>query len=109
MAIINIKVQATLQWFGKRAERTGRLIAVCDPLGIAVEADTEEELQSLMAETTHMLFVDLIEDDEFDQFLRERGWTANGRTQAPQEEVDIRVPMELVMAAAANGPQQRSR
>ena len=106
MAIINIQVQAALQWAGKQTER-GRWIAECVPLGISIEADSLDELHSLMAESTHLLFRDLVADNEFDQFLRERGWTAPV-THPAAEEMDFRVPMELVVAAASNGLQHRA-
>ncbi|HEY3695152.1 hypothetical protein [Phenylobacterium sp.] len=102
-------MNATLQWFAKRADRSGRLIAVCDPLGIAIEADSEDELRSLMEESTELLFKDLIEDDEFDQFLRDRGWTASNGHQIGTEEVNFRVPMELVLGASSRGTEHRPR
>lgn len=107
MAIININVQATLQWVGRQTER-GQWIAECIPLGIVIEAESLDELHSLMGESTHLLFTDLVADNEFDQFLRERGWSAAAPPPVAQDELAFRVPMELVVAAASNGFQQRA-
>lgn len=108
MTNIIINVEATLQWIAKRGDRTDRLIAVCDPLGLAVEAESEEELQSLMQESLHLLFTDLIADNEFDQFLSEKGWSSNRTPDLTDEEVHFQVPMELVMLAGRNGFEQRT-
>jgi predicted RNase H-like HicB family nuclease len=74
--IIKVQVQAPLEWRVQQAARDGRLMAVCQPLGIAVEGESEEELQALIPEAIRLLMTDLVDDSEFDAFLEERSWSA---------------------------------
>lgn len=64
-----------LMWVVKPV-RSGRLVAWCDPLGLTIEGDSEADLASMIQEAMHELFVDLLEDGELEQFLRDRGWNA---------------------------------
>jgi hypothetical protein len=107
MAVININVQATLQWHATETPR-GRWIAECKPLGVALEADSLDELRSVINEATDLLFRDLFEDAEFDRFLKDRGWTASAPPPPTlTEDVRFHVPMELV-AAVENDSARRA-
>ena len=100
--VVNIQVQSTLQWQVMQGASPKRWIAVCDPMNLAVEADSLPELQSVIGETIHLTFVDLLLDNELDSFLRAKGWTARGiPAQAKtQNDVVFNVPWELIMANA---------
>ena len=79
-----IQIQANLAWRVESGSQVGSLVAFCDPLGICTEADSVEELHSMIPEAIHLLLVDLVRENEFDAFLSERGWTAN-HLPAPQD------------------------
>jgi hypothetical protein len=57
---------------------SGHWIAVCDPMNLALEANSLDELYSVINEGVHFLFQDLVKNNELDEYLRERGWQASG-------------------------------
>lgn len=69
-----IHVNANLQWRAERGRGSDHWIGFCDALGISTEAESLDELHSLIPEAIHLLMVDLFEDNELDEFLHERGW-----------------------------------
>lgn len=105
VAAINtsIQINANLVWATARLP-SGVWIGICDPLGITVEADNEEDLRSVIQEAHHTLFVDLLEDGELAKFLADRGWkTQSPIPQAiPEEGVRFEVPFRTV-SASLNG------
>ena len=101
--IMTIHVKAQIMW-AKKQVRSGTWIAVCDALGLTIEAENEAELQSMIEETQHFLFLDLFEDGALDRFLRERGWTTTAPIPASSPESGVRfdVPFELRPWSPAN-------
>ena len=67
-----IGMEGTLVFRRFRSDDSGRWIGVCDALGIAVEAETPDELRSVTAEALDLLMADLAEDNELEDFLRDR-------------------------------------
>lgn len=100
---MTIHIKAQLAWSRKRLQ-SGAWIAVCDALGLTVEANDEAELRSMIAETHHFLFLDLFQDGELDRFLRDRGWATSTPMPAPSPESGVRfeVPFELRPWSHAN-------
>jgi len=104
-----VKVQANLVWRAERGSHSDRWIAFCDPLGISTEADTLDELHSVIPEAIHILMLDLFEDNEFDAFLRERGWTATRAEQPTQDgEATFHVPWELLVQHGSHDTARKS-
>jgi hypothetical protein len=66
-----------------------------------MEADSIDELHSLIPEAIHLLMVDLVEDNELDEFLQDRGWTARRDEDGADFEVDV--PWMLAVAGDADG------
>lgn len=93
--VVQIQMQSNLQWAVKRT--ANRVIAVCEPLNLVLDADTLEELPGIINEGLHLLFIDLLMDNELDAFLRARGWNALGvPNQIPEgDEVQFDVPWNL--------------
>lgn len=89
-----VHINAKLDWQCVRTPR-GMVVAACDPLAITLEADDEYELNSLINETLQELFRDLLEEGEFEKFLRDRGWTPS-TTVAPGVPVRFDVPFRIV-------------
>lgn len=105
MQTSTIQIQANIQWRTIRTE-SGRFISVCDPLGLTTEADDYPELYSMIGETIHHLFLDLLHDNELDKFLKERGWSAHLPSNLnPNDNVHFDVPWEVIMP----GPRDPSR
>ena len=100
-AVLTIQIQAKISWAMKRLS-SGKFLAVCDPLGVTVEGKNQAELRSLIEETHHYLFLDLLVDGELDKFLRDRGWSVPGGTprRPPGAGVRFEVPFHLVPATA---------
>lgn len=92
-----ITVNATLSWRAQRGAESG-WVAFCDPLGLATEAETLDELHSLIPEAIHLLMVDLFEDNELDAFLKARGWQTSEVQAVSNDDRPIRVPWELSIA-----------
>lgn len=71
-----IQVQANIEWRFFRA-RGGNWIAICDPLGLTVQADTYASLMDTIAETLNGMLHDLVVSNELERFLRDRGWQSS--------------------------------
>jgi len=100
-------VEAKLEWRAERGDSERRWVAVCDALGVAAEADSLDELHSVIPETIHLLMVDLLEDGELDQFLSERGWSSSRIDEARTPEVGFHVPWEMI-AEGSNGSSRKA-
>ncbi len=98
LVMIQIEGQAQLQWRAHRSGSSKRWIGICDALKLVTEADTLDELHSVIDEAIQLLLTDLLVDNELDQFLRERGWkAANLPTRANvQQPVQFSVPWQLI-------------
>lgn len=69
-----IRIYATMDWRAERSEEDGGWVGVCKQLGITTEAETLDELHSLAPEAMEFLFLDLLEDGELEEFLKQKGW-----------------------------------
>lgn len=67
-------IEGQIAWRVKQMEQSKRRLGVCDELNLSIEAESLDELNSLISETVHLLMADLLEDNELHDFLRERGW-----------------------------------
>lgn len=101
-----VKIEARVQWVTFSSPTSKRIIGVCDMLNLSLEADSQEELRSLIPETINLLMVDLLQDNELDQFLREKGWRATNIPVQNDSDVQFNVPFELI-AAGGNGDSAR--
>src|ERR1700733_431333 len=76
-AQVTIKIEAkNILWQAKQSATSCRWIAVCQPMNLVMEADSIDELRSLINEAMQLLLVDLLQDNELEEYLRERGWKA---------------------------------
>ena len=79
----------------------GRWVGMCDDLDIVVEADNLEELISMFQESVELLFEDLMEKGDLDQFLSEKGWGERyGSKEKPTEFSNI--PIDLLASIRNN-------
>lgn len=103
-----IKIQANIQWQAKQSASTNRWICVCEPMNLVLEADSMEEIPSLINEAMHLLLVDLLEDNELDEYLRARGWQAHPSTKPKGDGVEFDVPWQLLVAGNARDSKQQA-
>lgn len=102
--VIRIEVEAAVEWKAMRGASNGTWIGVCDALNLSVEAGSEDELRSLIPETMHLLLIDLALDNEFDAYLRERGWRSTGLPDRQEiESAQFQVPWHLMMPEGKYG------
>lgn len=100
---MNVQINANIQWLFTKDEPSGQWIAVCNPLKLTMEGDTYGELMENLNQSIQLLFESLVSSGEFDQFLRDRGWSAQHQvTIADIQSQNVRfdVPFELI---ARNG------
>lgn len=73
---ITVKIQADLSWQVCKTS-IGSIVAVCDPIGLSLEGDSEEEVRSLIAEGLDCFFRDHLEDGSLERFLMTKGWSSD--------------------------------
>ncbi len=103
--------QATLQWHTLRSSASKkRVIGVCEPMNLSIEADLLDELYSIIPETLNLMLFDLLADNELDAFLKEIGWQVQGAAPAPAANEDLRfhVPWELIIPGEMGGSKRRA-
>ena len=86
-----MKIQGQSEWKYLRT-KTGEWVAVCDPLALTIQADTWAELMEDIAQTLNMMLIDLLKENAFDKFMRDRGWTLVGKVPHPSSDVRFDVP-----------------
>jgi hypothetical protein len=106
--IVEIQLEAQVQWRAEKGCSKDAWIGVCDALNLSIEADSLDQLHSLIPESMHLLMVDLVMDNEFHQYLKDKGWKSTGNPQHDHaERTEFHVPWELV-AAGQNGSERRT-
>lgn len=74
-AVATAVIKAKVSWIATQTSvAPERWMGVCEQLNIATEGDSLDDLHSLIPESIHLLMTDLVQDNEFDAFLREKGW-----------------------------------
>jgi predicted RNase H-like HicB family nuclease len=98
-ATIAIQVHGKIQWTVSQTQ-TGGFLAVCEPLGLAMEGDSLDDLYRNLSEAIQLVMNDLLRSGELDQFLRARGWHATPTQNVPTTgPVAFNVPVELLIQA----------
>lgn len=88
-----VKVEATILWQFRSIGSGTRWMAVCEPLQLAVEALSRDELPGMINETLQLVLTDLLRENELDGFLREHGWTAKDLHKVgPTDDVEFDIP-----------------
>ena len=93
---VTVQVQANVAWSVARDPQSGLWVGVCEPLGLNAIGETWIEFQQCAAEALGLLLVDLFEAGELDQFLRERGWSAQTPLPPRGKRVRFDVPFKVV-------------
>ena len=78
-------------------------------MNLVMEADSLDELHSVIDEAMQLMLVDLLRDNELDQFLREHGWRAQGiPQQVKPEEIQFSVPWQLIAEGTRRDSERRT-
>lgn len=93
-----IIIDATVDWHIVHDAARGKWYGVCPALNLNASGDTQFEMLECAGEAVQLLFVDLVEDEELDAFLAERGWDISpiARELPPSAQPKFDVPFELV-------------
>lgn len=103
MSTLKIQINANLEWQLARTQR-GHFLAICEPLGLTLEADSQEEALSLINEGLHYFFLDHLTDGTLPRFLASKGWSLNTPLPMhpePGDAVTFDVPFSLRQMHAA--------
>ena len=105
-----VYIDASVAWHVGHDPERGRWYGVCPDLNLNASGDTQFDMLECAGEAVQLLFEDLVEDDELDAFLEERGWTkANPKESSTPKFVDpeesstpkFDVPFEMKLHAEA--------
>lgn len=70
-----VHIKANLIWkYGK--SKSGNYIAVCDPIGQTIQADTFSHLIASMNEAVDSTLRELFHTGDLEKFLADRGWSS---------------------------------
>lgn len=92
---VTIEVATKIEWLARQTV-SGRWVGVCESLNLATEADSLDELHSVINESIQLLMVDLLEDDELSSYLHARGWHASNLPAVHDGDVEFDVPWHLI-------------
>jgi hypothetical protein len=93
-------LQGSVQWRVTR-EPSGRLVGVCDPLGVVLEGTDMNDLDACIREAIQLIFTDLLRNGQLETFLLARGWQPSMRIPDPNHEpVHFEPPIQLLIQEA---------
>jgi hypothetical protein len=95
-AVIRIEGNVQWQW---RVASGGNYVAMCDPLRITLQAASWSELMEEISTTLDALLKDLVETNEFDQFMQEHGWRSVETIQGHSRDMRFEVPFSILPCA----------
>jgi hypothetical protein len=91
-------IEANIAWRATRSSWSNRWVGVCEAMNLTTEAESLDELHSVINATFHLFLTDLLRDKELKEYLREHGWHALNLPSDHQEDVEFEVPWELIVA-----------
>lgn len=94
-----VRVEANISFRAYR-NQDGVWVAVSDPLGLTVEAESWGELFHSINDTMNLMLRDLLSRGQLRSFLRARGWTiVQPRSLKPTSRVRFEVPFGVIPVA----------
>ena len=94
MNTVIIRIDGNVQWRVTKDPETETWIGVCDRLNLVAHGDTFSEMQICANEAMGALFLDLFEDNELVEFLRQHGWSIVQTLPHPGRKVTFDMPSE---------------
>jgi hypothetical protein len=107
MPIIAVQMSGRIQWVAKQSPLSRRWVGICEPMNLTTEADSLDELFSVIDETMQLVLRDLLEDNELNGYLRDMGWTAAIPAGPAPHDAEFDVPWVLV-AEKNRDPERRA-
>lgn len=104
---VTVTLEAQIQWHAKPSDTSKRWIGICEPMNLAMEADSLDELHSVINETLDLVLTDLLRENELEAYLRARGWHAINMPANPRQDVNFEVPWELIVAGGSRRDSER--
>lgn len=101
-------MESEIQWVATESSVSGLWVAHCEPLGISLTADSLDELHSLIDEACQLLFLDLFEDNELDEFLTERGWKSSAVPTENSDGIEFLVPWNMIASGGHHDSTRRA-
>lgn len=90
-----IHIEAEIPWRITRSPR-GFWVGVCDALNLTVQSETWKHLMEDIGTSIDMVFDDLVENDNLEQFLERKGWSISmaeeGTAPAASQESRFDIP-----------------
>jgi predicted RNase H-like HicB family nuclease len=102
-----VHIEGNVPWRWRKGSG-GNYVAICDPLKITLQARSYQELTEDIADALDALLKDLLDSNEFDQFMRDHGWTLLAPLPARPKDVKFDLPFSIVplAMAGADDPQR---
>lgn len=92
-----VKLEANIQWHTRPSTTSARWIGVCEPMNLSMEAETLDELHSVIEETMQLVLTDLLRENELQEYLEEHGWRASNLDSATvNDDVAFDVPWQMI-------------
>jgi len=98
--VTTVRINANVQWKW-RVGAGGNYVAVCDPLKLTLQASSWNELVEDMGIALNALVLDLIESNEWDEFMREHGWNMVGPMPISPKDARFEVPFSILPLVGA--------
>lgn len=89
MTVVKMEGNIELRYFRAKG---GNWVAICDPLGLTIQAKTWANLMEDFTQSVNAIFTDLLKSQELLQFLRDRGWRLEGPIPSRPADVWFDVP-----------------
>lgn len=86
-----IRIRAEVAWRVFDSPGSGRWVADCPQLSLIAEGETFADLLETMRQALDLLFEDLIEEGDFNEFLSGRGWSLE-KAPAPGKKFRVDIP-----------------
>jgi predicted RNase H-like HicB family nuclease len=98
--VVEIQVNGKVPWNVTQTP-SGNFVAVCEPLGLAMEGYSLDDLFRNISEAIQLVMNDLLRAGELNQFLSAKGWRALNLVNVPttDQPVAFSIPVELLMQA----------
>lgn len=97
-----VKIQADIQWTVIQTP-SNHYVGICDPMNLSIQADSLDELRSVINETLQLTFEDLLLDHELDAYLHDHGWSASHLPSGDiSAEVRFEVPWDMTVSTSGD-------
>jgi len=99
-----VKIRANLMWRTFRPEKEeDQWVADCPPLKLVVQGETLGELHEAIEDSLSLLFEELVDSGDLNQFMFQHGWEAvSPLPETPSSETKFDIPYEIKMGYSSD-------